>query len=128
MTESRRRSHPAWFVAAVAFIALMGADGLRLASQSAILAANYVARRLSEHFPVLYTGEHGDVAHECIVDLRPITKETGVSVDDVAKRLIDFASGLCYALNGTMEKVATGVYLLKPSTRSTGYDSTGYGA
>jgi glycine dehydrogenase len=72
-----------------AYIRLMGAEGLRQATLAAILSANYVAARLRNHFPVLYTGEHGLVAHECILDLRPITKSTGVTVDDVAKRLID---------------------------------------
>ncbi|NIR34546.1 MAG: hypothetical protein GWN73_00425, partial [Actinobacteria bacterium] len=73
-----------------AYIRMMGPDGLRLATQVAVLAANYVAARLGEHYPVLYTGQRGLVAHECIVDLRPLTKETGVTVDDVAKRLIDY--------------------------------------
>jgi glycine cleavage system P protein (glycine dehydrogenase) len=72
------------------YIALMGASGLTDASAMAVLNANYVATRLNPHFPVLYTGEHGRVAHECIVDLRPITKATGVTVGDVAKRLIDY--------------------------------------
>ncbi len=88
-----------------AFIALMGADGLRRASQTAILAANYVARRLNEHFPVLYTGANGLVAHECIIDLREITKRTGVSVDDVAKRLVDYgfhAPTMSFPVAGTL--------------------------
>jgi glycine dehydrogenase len=88
-----------------AFIALMGADGLRLAAQSAILAANYVARRLVEHFPVLYTGTSGLVAHECIVDLRELTRRTGVSVDDVAKRLVDYgfhAPTMSFPVSGTL--------------------------
>jgi len=72
-----------------AYVRMMGADGLRRATQVAILNANYVALRLQPHYPVLYTGRGGLVAHECIVDLRPITRETGVTVDDVAKRLID---------------------------------------
>ena len=72
------------------YIALMGASGLTDASAMAILNANYIATRLDPYFPVLYTGDHGRVAHECIIDLRPITKATGVTVDDVAKRLIDF--------------------------------------
>src|SRR5262249_61151896 len=63
-----------------AYIAMMGADGLRRATQVAILAANYVAKRLSPHYPVLYTGRGGLVAHECIIDLRPISRETGVTV------------------------------------------------
>ena len=68
---------------------MMGADGLRRATETAIVAANYVASRLSAHYPVLYTDENGRVAHECILDIRPITKATGVTVDDIAKRLID---------------------------------------
>ncbi|NUU23204.1 MAG: aminomethyl-transferring glycine dehydrogenase, partial [Streptomycetaceae bacterium] len=73
-----------------AYIRLMGPDGLKRATQVAVLSANYIARRLAAHFPVLYTGPGGLVAHECIVDLRGITKATGVTVDDVAKRLIDY--------------------------------------
>jgi glycine dehydrogenase len=72
-----------------AYIAMMGPDGLRRATAVAILAANYVAHRLGDAYPVLYTGRGGRVAHECILDLRPLTKATGVTVDDVAKRLID---------------------------------------
>ena len=68
----------------------MGEEGLRKASKVAILSANYVARRLDPHFPVLYTGELGMVAHECILDLRPMTKETGITAEDVAKRLADY--------------------------------------
>jgi glycine dehydrogenase len=68
---------------------MMGAEGLRRATQVAILNANYLATRLSEHYPILYTGTDGLVAHECIVDLRPLSTATGVSVDDVAKRLVD---------------------------------------
>jgi glycine dehydrogenase len=88
-----------------AYIAMMGGDGLRRASQVAILAANYIARRLDGHFPVLYTGRHGLVAHECIVDLRPLTKQTGVTVDDVAKRLIDYgfhAPTMSFPVAGTL--------------------------
>jgi glycine dehydrogenase len=73
-----------------AYIRMMGANGLRQASLAAIASANYIARRLDEYYPVLYTGENGMVAHECILDLRPITKATGVTVDDVAKRLADY--------------------------------------
>ena len=73
-----------------AYIAMMGAEGLRKATAIAILNANYVAARLQAHFPVVYTGPTGRVAHECIIDLRAIKEETGVGVDDVAKRLIDF--------------------------------------
>ena len=73
-----------------AYIAMMGARGLRRATEAAILNANYVAARLDGAFPVLYKGEGGFVAHECIIDLRPVKASSGVSVDDVAKRLVDF--------------------------------------
>jgi glycine dehydrogenase len=88
-----------------AYIAMMGADGLRRATQMAILAANYVAGRLAPHYPVLYTGQGGLVAHECIIDLRPITKDTGVTVEDVAKRLIDYgfhAPTMSFPVAGTL--------------------------
>ena len=87
------------------YIGLMGPDGLRRATEVAIVNANYVARRLSAHFPVLYTGASGLVAHECIIDLRPITKATGVTVDDVAKRLMDYgfhAPTVSFPVAGTM--------------------------
>ncbi|CAN5746434.1 aminomethyl-transferring glycine dehydrogenase [soil metagenome] len=71
------------------YLAMMGADGLREATGVAVLAANYVASRLGEHIPILYTGAGGLVAHECILDLRELTKSSGVTVDDVAKRLVD---------------------------------------
>ncbi|MFE5946998.1 aminomethyl-transferring glycine dehydrogenase [Streptomyces sp. NPDC056480] len=74
-----------------AYIRLMGADGLLKATQTAILNANYIARRLGPHYPILYTGPHGLVAHECIIDIRPITRSTGISVTDIAKRLADYA-------------------------------------
>ena len=88
-----------------AYIAMMGGAGLRRASQVAILSANYIARRLDAHFPVLYTGRNGLVAHECIIDLRPLTKQTGVTVDDVAKRLIDYgfhAPTMSFPVAGTL--------------------------
>jgi glycine dehydrogenase len=88
-----------------AYIRMMGADGLRRATEAAILAANYIATRLDGAFPVLYTGASGRVAHECVVDLRQITKETGVTVDDVAKRLIDFgfhAPTMSFPVAGTL--------------------------
>jgi glycine dehydrogenase len=88
-----------------AFIAMMGADGLRRASQVAVLSANYIARKLSGHYPVLYTGRNGLVAHECIVDLRPLTREAGVTVEDVAKRLIDYglhAPTMSFPVAGTL--------------------------
>ncbi|MEV7010891.1 aminomethyl-transferring glycine dehydrogenase [Streptosporangium sp. NPDC051022] len=88
-----------------AYIRMMGADGLKAATEQAILSANYLARRLAPHYPVLYTGRGGLVAHECIVDLRQITKETGVTVDDVAKRLIDYgfhAPTMSFPVAGTL--------------------------
>lgn len=88
-----------------AYIRLMGAEGLRAASLTAIASANYIARRLDEFFPVLYTGANGMVAHECILDLRAITKATGVTVDDVAKRLADYgfhAPTMSFPVAGTL--------------------------
>jgi glycine dehydrogenase len=88
-----------------AYLRLMGAGGLTTATEVAVLAANYVARRLAPHYPVLFTGRHELVAHECIIDLRPITRETGVTVDDVAKRLIDFglhAPTMSFPVAGTL--------------------------
>ncbi|GAA3929604.1 aminomethyl-transferring glycine dehydrogenase [Luteimonas lutimaris] len=87
------------------YIALMGADGLRRASQVALLNANYVARRLAPHYRTLYTGRNGLVAHECILDLRPLKDATGVGAEDVAKRLIDFgfhAPTLSFPVAGTL--------------------------
>ncbi len=88
-----------------AYVALMGPDGLRRATESAVLAANYVAARLRDHFPVLYTGPGGLVAHECILDVRPLTKATGVTAEDVAKRLADYgfhAPTLAFPVPGTL--------------------------
>lgn len=88
-----------------AYVRLMGEDGIRRATASAVLAANYIARRLGEHFPVLYTGDNGLVAHECILDLRPLTAATGITVDDVAKRLVDFgfhAPTMSFPVAGTL--------------------------
>jgi glycine dehydrogenase len=88
-----------------AYIRMMGGDGLTEATGVAILSANYVAKKLDAHFPVLYTGAHGLVAHECILDLREITKRTGVTVDDVAKRLIDYgfhAPTMSFPVAGTL--------------------------
>jgi glycine dehydrogenase len=88
-----------------AYLRLMGPDGLLHATRSAVLAANYVAARLRPHYPVLYTGSGGLVAHECIVDLRRLTRETGVTVDDVAKRLIDYgfhAPTMSFPVPGTL--------------------------
>ncbi len=88
-----------------AYIAMMGADGLTAASSGAILTANYVAERLSGHYPVLYTGAQGRVGHECILDLRPLTKESGITDEDVAKRLIDYgfhAPTMSFPVTGTL--------------------------
>lgn len=88
-----------------AYVRMMGADGLRDATTAAVLSANYIAARLREHFPVLYTGGGGLVAHECILDLRPLREATGVSVDDVAKRLIDYgfhAPTMSFPVAGTL--------------------------
>ncbi|HXB46917.1 MAG TPA: aminomethyl-transferring glycine dehydrogenase [Streptosporangiaceae bacterium] len=88
-----------------AYVKMMGAAGLRRATQVAILSANYVARRLTEHYPVLYTGRDGLVAHECILDLRPITAQTGITAEDVAKRLIDYgfhAPTMSFPVAGTL--------------------------
>ncbi|MGJ6124132.1 aminomethyl-transferring glycine dehydrogenase [Mycolicibacterium sp. Y3] len=88
-----------------AYIRMMGGVGLRKASLTAIASANYIARRLDEYYPVLYTGENGMVAHECILDLTTITKTTGVTVDDVAKRLADFgfhAPTMSFPVAGTL--------------------------
>lgn len=73
-----------------AYIAMMGRDGMKKATQVAILNANYIAKRLSEAYPILYTGRNGRVAHECIIDLRPFKESCGISEEDVAKRLIDY--------------------------------------
>ena len=88
-----------------AYVRMMGLPGLTRATQVAILAANYVAVRLRDHYPVLYSGRDGLVAHECILDLRPITKATGVTVDDVAKRLVDYgfhAPTMSFPVAGTL--------------------------
>ncbi|MGY3335091.1 glycine dehydrogenase [Streptomyces filamentosus] len=87
------------------YVRLMGGEGLKRATQVAVLAANYIAKRLEPHYPVLYTGPAGLVAHECIVDLRPLTKATGVTVDDIAKRLIDYgfhAPTMSFPVAGTL--------------------------
>ena len=88
-----------------AYIAMMGADGLTAASEGAILTANYVAKRLGDYFPVLYTGARGQVAHECILDLRPLTKASGITNEDVATRLIDYgfhAPTMSFPVSGTL--------------------------
>jgi glycine dehydrogenase len=88
-----------------AYIRLMGPDGLLKATQVAIASANYIATRLRDHYPVLYTGDNGLVAHECILDVRGITAQTGVTVDDIAKRLIDYgfhAPTMSFPVAGTL--------------------------
>ena len=93
-----------------AYIKMMGRDGLLEATCSAILNANYIAHRLHEHYPVLYTGPNGMVAHECIIDLRPIKEATGVTVEDVAKRLIDFGFH-----SPTMSFPVAGTLMIEPT-------------
>ncbi|MGO1539491.1 MAG: aminomethyl-transferring glycine dehydrogenase [Leucobacter sp.] len=88
-----------------AYIAMLGADGLTQATKTALLSANYLAARLRNHFPILFTGKGGLVAHECILDLRTLTAQTGVTAEDVAKRLIDFgfhAPTLAFPVAGTL--------------------------
>ncbi len=88
-----------------AYVRMMGAEGLKAATGAAVLAANYVAVRLRDHYPVLYSGDNGLIAHECILDLRPLTEATGVTVDDVAKRLIDYgfhAPTMSFPVAGTL--------------------------
>ena len=88
-----------------AYIAMMGAAGLRQATQTAILNANYIANRLQQHYPILYRGRLKRVAHECIIDCRPLKKSSGISVDDIAKRLVDYgfhAPTLSFPVPGTL--------------------------
>ncbi len=88
-----------------AYIRMMGGEGLTHATQVAILSANYIALKLNPYYPVLYTGNNGRVAHECILDLRGITKDSGVTVDDVAKRLMDYgfhAPTMSFPVAGTL--------------------------
>jgi glycine dehydrogenase len=87
------------------YIAMMGSAGLTAATETAILAANYVAKRLAPYFPVLYTGSQGLIAHECIIDLRPLQKTTAITNEDVAKRLMDFgfhAPTMSFPVAGTL--------------------------
>ncbi len=87
------------------YIKMMGADGLKRASQVAILNANYIARKLNPHYPVLYTGENGFVAHECIIDIRPLKASSGISEEDIAKRLMDYgfhAPTMSFPVPGTL--------------------------
>jgi len=87
------------------YIKMMGSEGLKLATQNAILNANYIAHKLKDHFPILYKGNNGNVAHECIIDIRKIKSETGITEEDIAKRLIDFgfhAPTMSWPVPGTM--------------------------
>ena len=84
---------------------MMGSEGLKLATQNAILNANYLAHKLKKHYPILYTGKNNNVAHECIIDIRSIKNETGITEEDIAKRLIDFgfhAPTMSWPVAGTM--------------------------
>lgn len=92
------------------YIRMMGAAGLRRATQVAILSANYISKKLSDDYPTLYTGEKNLVAHECIIDIRGITKETGVTVDDIAKRLMDFGFHA-----PTMSFPVPGTFMIEPT-------------
>ena len=88
-----------------AYVAMLGGAGLTEATRVAILNANYVAKRLSPHYPVLFTGPNGLVAHECVIDLRPLQHSAGIHVDDVAKRLMDFgfhAPTMSFPVPGTL--------------------------
>ncbi|GLF95750.1 aminomethyl-transferring glycine dehydrogenase [Streptomyces yaizuensis] len=99
------------------YVRLMGGAGLKRATQVAVLAANYIAKRLEPHYPVLYTGPAGLVAHECIVDLRPLAKSTGVSVDDIAKRLIDYGFH-----SPTMSFPVAGTLMIEPTESENLYE------
>jgi glycine dehydrogenase len=92
------------------YIAMMGAEGLKEATEVAILNANYMARRLAGYFPVLYTAENGMVAHECIIDLRPLSDKSGITVEDVAKRLMDYGFHA-----PTMSWPVTGTLMIEPT-------------
>ncbi len=92
------------------YLARMGTAGLRAATQVAVLSANYLAKRLAPHFPVLYTGRNGLVAHECVIDLRPLTAEAGITVEDVAKRLIDYGFHA-----PTMSFPVAGTFMIEPT-------------
>ncbi|NCX76753.1 MAG: glycine dehydrogenase (aminomethyl-transferring), partial [Actinobacteria bacterium] len=88
-----------------AYIRMMGAEGLKRATEVAILSANYISKKLEPYFPTLYKGDTGFIAHECIIDIREITKATGVTVDDIAKRLMDFgfhAPTMSFPVAGTL--------------------------
>lgn len=92
------------------YIAMMGAAGLRTATEIAILNANYIAKRLEAFFPILYTGKTGLVAHECIIDCRPLAAESGITVEDIAKRLMDYGYH-----SPTMSWPVTGTLMIEPT-------------
>jgi glycine dehydrogenase len=92
------------------YIAMMGPDGLKDATEVAILNANYVAKRLANYFPILYTGNDGLVAHECIIDVRPLSDASGITVEDVAKRLMDYGFH-----SPTMSWPVTGTLMIEPT-------------
>jgi glycine dehydrogenase len=92
------------------YIAMMGASGLKTATEIAILNANYMAKRLGNYFPILYTGKSGLVAHECIIDCRPISDQSGVTVEDIAKRLMDYGFHA-----PTMSWPVTGTLMIEPT-------------
>ena len=100
-----------------AYIRMMSGEGLKLATQTAILSANYISKQLSNHYPTLYTNQNGLVAHECILDLRGITKDTGVTVDDIAKRLIDFGFHA-----PTMSFPVAGTLMIEPTESESKYE------
>lgn len=89
---------------------MMGPDGLKEATQVAILNANYVARRLADHYPILYIGKNGLVAHECIIDIRPLSEQSGITVEDVAKRLMDYGFH-----SPTMSWPVAGTLMIEPT-------------
>ena len=93
-----------------AYIGMMGAQGLRKATTAAIVSANYIAKRLEEHFPILYKGDSGLIAHECIIDIRPISHDSGITVDDIAKRLMD-----CGFHAPTMSFPVAGTLMIEPT-------------
>jgi glycine dehydrogenase len=92
------------------YITLMGGKGLRRATQNALLKANYLAKRLSAHYPILYSGQNGRVAHECIVDLRPLKAESGITEVDIAKRLMDYGFHA-----PTMSFPVAGTFMIEPT-------------
>ncbi|MCY0965108.1 aminomethyl-transferring glycine dehydrogenase [Parathalassolituus penaei] len=92
------------------YISLMGGNGLRLATQNALLKANYLAKRLGEHYPILYSGQNGRVAHECIVDLRPLKAASGITEVDIAKRLMDYGFHA-----PTMSFPVAGTFMIEPT-------------